>query len=532
MATRVQSINQQSPKSLTLGIYNSADAQSLFDWWTPSNPVDRTRLLAHEFRRRIPGIDPLAIVYESDGSLFGITPVGNGLYGFALPPIRSLGTRTGRVMFQKALFTLAADLTSVLNVEQLQGSLSDFLRRVSPSTKTVPIIIALPPEPLTAEPESDGGKGSIMRGLLSTYKDQSFSHIQVNGRHRPPQPAEVKRLVSKFMPLLFPGYHGPRATDRGFEGFICRQVSLLQQLLTRLVVRAIAFRQAVEGWGSEVKLAALRDQVDNLVLSFFQRLPDIRRDLEADVQAAKRNDPALRELDPQTKTIDHHEILLAYPGLWAVAVYRLGHALDALGVPYLPRMMTEFAHSKTGIDIHPKASIGPAFFIDHGTGVVIGQTTIIESGVTLYQGVTLGSLNFPVTDDGEYDREKKRHPTIRKDCTIYANAAVLGDIEVAEGTEIGANVSLRVSILDPQSRVRMPHTLRELKITGKPSILTAAEIVRDTLLKEVSPSGDPSEGRKHLNISPEVLKDYAEDPEGYLNEVLQPVTESVQSAVT
>src|SRR5258708_10620658 len=154
-----------------------------------------------------------------------------------------------------------------------------------------------------------------------------------------------------------------------------------------------------------------------MTLDLLARLPGLRLLLEQDVTAAYEGDPAARGF---------HEIIFCYPGLEAVTVYRIAHELFKLGVPLIPRMMTEYAHSKTGIDIHPGATIGSRFFIDHGTGVVIGETTHIGDGVKIYQGVTLGALSFPRDENVNILRDHKRHPTIEDEVVIYANATILG----------------------------------------------------------------------------------------------------------
>ncbi len=179
---------------------------------------------------------------------------------------------------------------------------------------------------------------------------------------------------------------------------------------------------------------------------FLKRLPEIRTLLIRDVQAAFDGDPAATNLD---------EVILAYPGVLAVSVYRIAHALHDLGVPMMARIMTEWAHSKTGADIHPGATIGAAFFIDHATGVVIGETTDIGDGVKLYQGVTLGALSFPRDAAGQIIRGKKRHPTVESGSTLYANATVLGGHTVV-GTDsvIGGSVFLTRSV-PPRSRVSL-----------------------------------------------------------------------------
>jgi serine O-acetyltransferase len=174
-------------------------------------------------------------------------------------------------------------------------------------------------------------------------------------------------------------------------------------------------------------------------MELLRRLPDVRKVLEQDVDAAYRGDPAARS---------HHEIIFSYPGLEAISVYRVAHELYTLGVPFIPRMMTEFAHSKTGIDIHPGATIGPGFFIDHGTGVVIGETTDIGRNVKLYQGVTLGALSFDRDGNGLLVHGAyKRHPTLADDVVVYANATILGgQTVVGEGAVIGSNVWLTKSV--------------------------------------------------------------------------------------
>jgi serine O-acetyltransferase len=186
---------------------------------------------------------------------------------------------------------------------------------------------------------------------------------------------------------------------------------------------------------------------------FLSRLPEIRALLVRDVQAAFDGDPAATNLD---------EVILAYPGVLAVSVYRIAHALYDLGVPMMARIMTEWAHSKTGCDIHPGAKIGGGFFIDHATGVVIGETTEIGEGVKLYQGVTLGALSLPKDDSGHIIRGRKRHPTVEDGATLYANATVLGgQTVVGAQSVIGGSVFLtrsiparsRVSLKEPDLRV-------------------------------------------------------------------------------
>ncbi len=178
-----------------------------------------------------------------------------------------------------------------------------------------------------------------------------------------------------------------------------------------------------------------QDQLSDKLTIFLSRIPKVRALIQTDLEAAYAGDPAATGFP---------EILCAYPGLYAVMIYRLAHELYLLEIPLFPRMMTELAHSTTGIDIHPGATIGDHFFIDHGTGVVIGQTTVIGNWVRLYQGVTLGGIS---TRGGQQLRGKKRHPTIQDDVTIYAGASILGgETVIGRGSVIGANAFVTVSI--------------------------------------------------------------------------------------
>jgi serine O-acetyltransferase len=168
------------------------------------------------------------------------------------------------------------------------------------------------------------------------------------------------------------------------------------------------------------------------------RRPKIRRLLALDVQAAFDGDPAAKSLD---------EIIFSYPGLEAITVFRIAHELFTMKVPLLPRMMTEYAHGVTGIDIHPGATVGESFFIDHGTGVVIGETTEIGNRVRLYQGVTLGAYRFPKDEEGQLIRDRKRHPTLGDDVTIYSGATILGaEAVIGEGSVVGGNVWLTEAV--------------------------------------------------------------------------------------
>jgi serine O-acetyltransferase len=227
----------------------------------------------------------------------------------------------------------------------------------------------------------------------------------------------------------------------------------LHDKLTQQIARAI--RHECDQDGPYVDCEALAQQK---AIELLKRLPELRVVLEQDVEAAYVGDPAAK---------NHYEIVFCYPGLEAVTVYRIAHELLLLGVPFIPRMMTEYAHSKTGIDIHPGARIGPNFFIDHGTGVVIGETCDIGARVKLYQGVTLGALSFPRDADGNIIRGMKRHPTLEDDVVVYANATILGgDTVIGHHAVIGSSVWLThsvdphtvVSLEKPSLRIKGPDT--------------------------------------------------------------------------
>ncbi len=195
-----------------------------------------------------------------------------------------------------------------------------------------------------------------------------------------------------------------------------------------------------------------------VTLDYLQQIPAIREMLAGDVQAAFDGDPAALNL---------HEVILAYPGLLAISIQRLAHALYQLDVPIMPRIMSEWVHNKTGIDIHPGARIGQNFFIDHGTGVVIGETTEIGDFVKVYQGVTLGALSFPKDERGRVIREAKRHPTVCDHVTIYANAIILGgDTVIGENSVIGGSVFVTSSV-PPNSTVTIKPPELRLKQRGE-----------------------------------------------------------------
>jgi serine O-acetyltransferase len=279
--------------------------------------------------------------------------------------------------------------------------------------------------------------------LLDSYlKDERARRIAQ--RYLPSREAIVE-ILNAVLDLMYPGYFGRQDLNRENLGaHVAHMVTALVPKLEREIEHCLCYGREREASRPEFGECAPRAR--EVAQIFLHRLPEIRALLIRDVQAAFDGDPAALNLD---------EIILAYPGVLAVSVYRIAHALYDLGVPMMARIMTEWAHSKTGCDIHPGATIGAAFFIDHATGVVIGETTHIGEGVKLYQGVTLGALSLPKDASGHIIRGRKRHPTVESGSTLYANATVLGgQTVVGADSVIGGSVFLTHSV-PPRSRVSL-----------------------------------------------------------------------------
>jgi serine O-acetyltransferase len=284
----------------------------------------------------------------------------------------------------------------------------------------------------------DALAGRLLDSYLGDERARRIAHRYLPSR------AAIVEILESVLDLMYPGYFGRQDLSRDNLGaHIAQSLAALAPKIEREMEHCLCYGQERDvGVGMSDCAPRARD----LTQVFLQRLPEIRGLLVRDVQAAFDGDPAASNLD---------EVILAYPGLLAVSVYRIAHALFDLGVPMMARIMTEWAHSKTGCDIHPGARIGPAFFVDHATGVVIGETTEIGEGVKLYQGVTLGALSFPRDATGAIIRGKKRHPTVESGSTLYANATVLGgQTVVGEGSVIGGSVFLTHSV-PPRSRVSL-----------------------------------------------------------------------------
>lgn len=257
---------------------------------------------------------------------------------------------------------------------------------------------------------------------LSDISESALHHYGIDGVPFPSVP-ELREIVDLCREVLFPGYYGRAIVDGGVQYHIGVNIERIHKLLRRQIAAGLAFTGYDE----------FRDSALRLADTFVGQLPALRQILQTDVVAMYRNDPAAHNLG---------EVILCYPGMRAITNYRIAHALEVLEVPLIPRMITELAHSETGIDIHPGADIGHSFAIDHGTGVVIGATAILGHNVTLYQGVTLGAKNFPQEADGTLVKGIARHPILGDNVVVYANATILGRIHIGDGSTIGGNIWL------------------------------------------------------------------------------------------
>jgi len=291
---------------------------------------------------------------------------------------------------------------------------------------------------------------ALTERIVETYEECGGLH---HLGHSPlPSYREVVEILADLREILYPGYGRRQNLHMGNVGYhVGDLVDSLHDRLSHQIARALkhdckAARDLETDFEAEGQAIAVR---------LLESIPDLRQVLVDDAQAAYEGDPAARGLD---------EILFCYPGVSAVTVFRIAHELYKAGVPLIPRMMTEYAHAKTGIDLHPGATIGRRFFIDHGTGVVIGETTHIGEGVKVYQGVTLGALSFPRDEStGELVRGTKRHPTIEDNVVIYANATILGGKTViGHHSVVGSSAWITrsiapytvVTIEDPRLRIR------------------------------------------------------------------------------
>jgi serine O-acetyltransferase len=290
----------------------------------------------------------------------------------------------------------------------------------------------------------------IIGKIVNTYgTEDGINHIE--GPNLPSRDL-VHEIATNFLDVLFPGYYAKQELSKGdVTNYIWEKIAFIYHHLSRE-----NFKSLKSAYGNQEDEKKLTDRSIEITFSMLNRIPDMRDKLRGDVLSALDGDPAAKNLD---------EIILCYPGIEAIAIYRVAHEIHLLKVPLIPRIMTEYAHSKTGIDIHPGATIGEHFFIDHGTGVVIGETTEIGNNVRIYQGVTLGALSVKKDASGNIERGKKRHPTIKDNVIIYAGATILGGkTVVGENSIIGGSVWLTESVPPCTLLFNKPPELTKKKI--------------------------------------------------------------------
>jgi serine O-acetyltransferase len=268
--------------------------------------------------------------------------------------------------------------------------------------------------------------------IVGTYKgDIGINFIDAANL---PVRDKILEILDLLFEMLFPGYTGKRTVTKTNVNFVV--IDILCHIYTELstqIEKALKYRCRMENCDT----GDCRKMAEDATVHLLTQLPQIREMLKGDVGAAFDGDPAAKSFE---------EIVISYPCITAIAIHRIAHELYLKDVPLIPRIMSECAHTKTGIDIHPGANIGKNFFIDHGTGVVIGETSVIGNNVKIYQGTTLGALSFPKDERGRIIKGGKRHPTIEDNVTIYAEATILGDITIGKGSIVGGNVWIKESV--------------------------------------------------------------------------------------
>lgn len=290
----------------------------------------------------------------------------------------------------------------------------------------------------------------IVENILEDYQnDRVIDQVDIFDQ---PDTNTIVNMIDKLLMIIFPGFF--REKSYRFYNMNSRLTVLIEDVMFNLNRQiAIALKQLPdqENMSDEKR----EEEAERISMEFFRKIPKIREFVETDVKAFFDGDPA---------AYNESEIILSYPGLYAITVNRIAHELFLLSVPLIPRIMTEHAHSKTGIDIHPGATIGKYFFIDHGTGIVVGETTIIGDNVKIYQGVTIGALS---TRGGQRLKGVKRHPTIEDNVTIYSGASILGgETIIGKGSVVGSNAFITSSIA-PETRVSIKNQELNLKSGNK-----------------------------------------------------------------
>jgi serine O-acetyltransferase len=288
---------------------------------------------------------------------------------------------------------------------------------------------------------------------LSEYELlKGLCHEQIESNPMPSSTV-LMEVVGLCRAILFPGYFGNASVTRQNLSFhIGINVEKLHQMLSAQISSGLCFEKQILAHLTEdcanvpqsrKQMHEFRDRAESISAAFIAEMPQLRALLATDVLACYNGDPAAESME---------EVIYCYPGIKAISNYRIAHKLLELGVPLIPRMITEMAHSETGIDIHPAATIGTHFAIDHGTGVVIGATAVIGNNVKLYQGVTLGAKSFPMDEDGHPIKGIPRHPILKDNVIVYSNATILGRITIGENATVGGNIWVTEDV-EPNARV-------------------------------------------------------------------------------
>ena len=314
----------------------------------------------------------------------------------------------------------------------------------------------MPDKQYSSHESRDAAIRAAVTELVPLYSDGETERPSSCCRSYPNSPRIVEALRI-LIDVMQPGrLQADADPDEAIDLLLTRQLAQAWDLLLPEIEKAISFRWRGQAARSEGKVADVEPAAEarRVLAEFFQAFPAVRKFLVEDVQAAYDGDPA---------ALTYAEVQLAYPGLLAIVSHRLAHELYRLNIPVVPRIMSEWTHTQTGVDIHPGAVIGHGFFIDHATGVVIGETSVIGNRVKLYQGVTIGAKSFPLDEFGRPIKHIKRHPTIEDDVVVYANATILGgDTVIGTGSTIGASVFLMESV-PPGSVVRTNHPELQIK---------------------------------------------------------------------
>ena len=301
-------------------------------------------------------------------------------------------------------------------------------------------------EPLPLRQPGDDALDAVVAEVVGEMRDQAdrlATPLRKVSTGQPlPSRDELILLVEQLRSVIFPGFFGARDLSERSLGFhIGATLDRVARVMQEEVRRGLCFGCYDQGY--ECCIADCEERARRVTVAFLRRLPELRRLLALDAVAAYEGDPAATAPS---------EAIFCYPGVAALTSHRIAHELYRLGVPLIPRIISELAHSATGIDIHPGATIGEGFFIDHGTGVVIGETSIIGDRVRMYQGVTLGAKSFPMDADGNPIKGIPRHPVIEDEVTLYSGATILGRVRIGRGSVIGGNVWLTKDV-PPGSRI-------------------------------------------------------------------------------